>query len=461
MELQVEEQEGLKRKLLITVPADVVSTRVDQAYKDLNRQIKMPGFRPGKIPLAILEQQAPIQSFTQMFQEMMQEYYEKALKESGLTPVGQPELENTQLEEMKKDAPFKFSVTLHIKPEIKVDVEKYKGTQVKRVEAQVSELEVENAILELLVQYGNMDHHEEGHAIEKHDFVSMDFQGFFEGEPLEGGDSKGYRVRIGEKKMIEGFEDQLLGHKVGEEFEVKVALPANWNNKVRRVSMPVPGAEEGTRSDLATFNVAIKEVKKQVLPELDDEIAGREGFDSVEKLRQGVKGRLQMMKEQKEELRIKEDLFNRLVDENKIDPPESLIQRELKFMIEGMKYQIQQSGMKLEDSGFDEERALKEWRERALFNTKGYMLLEAVANEENIHVTQEDLDEEYDKLAKQTGKKLEEVKAGLMSNPESIGQTTSKLLGQKTMNHLFSHCEFEYVKELPQSEEKAPAKEEG
>ena len=209
MELQVEEQEGLKRKLLITVPADVVSTRVNQAYKDLNRQIRMPGFRPGKIPLAILEKQAPIQSFTQMFQEMMQEYYEKALQQSGLTPVGQPELENTQLEEMKKDAPFKFSVTLHIKPEIKVAVENYKGTQVKRVEAQVSELEVESAILDLLVQYGNMDHHEEGHAIEKHDFVTMDFQGFFEGEPLEDGKSEGYRVRVGEKKMIEGFEDQL------------------------------------------------------------------------------------------------------------------------------------------------------------------------------------------------------------------------------------------------------------
>ena len=388
---------------------------------------------------------------------MMQEYYEKALQKSGLTPVGQPELENTQLEEMKKDSPFKFSVTLHIKPEIKVDVGKYKGTQVKRVEAQVTEQEVKSATLDLLIQYGSLDHQDEGHAIEKQDFVTIDFQGFFEGEPLEGGENKGYRVRVGEKKMIEGFEEQLVDHKVGDEFEIKVALPANWNNKVRRVSMPVPGASDEARTDLATFNVAIKEVKKQVLAELDDEIAGREGFDSVEKLRQGIKGRLQMMKEQKEELRIKEDLFNRLVDENKIDPPESLIQRELKFMIEGMKYQIQQSGMKVEDSGFDEERALKEWRERALFNTRGYMLLEAIASEENIHVTQEDLEEEYEKLAKQTGKKVEEVKAGLMSNPESIGQTTSKLLGQKTMNHLFSHCEFEYVKELPQSKEESPA----
>ena len=457
MELQVEEQEGLKRKLFITVPAEVVSTRVDQAYKDLNRQIKMPGFRPGKIPQAILEKQAPIQSFTQMFQEMMQEYYEKALHESGLTPAGQPELENTQLEDIKKDSPFKFSVTLDIKPEFSVDIDKYKGTTVKRVEAQVTELEVQNAILDLLVQYGQMDHHEDGHAIEKHDFVTMDFQGFFEGEELEGGQSKGYQVRVGEKKMIAGFEDQLLGHKVGEDFEVKVALPANWNNKVRRISMPVPGAEEEARTDLATFNVQIKEAKKQTLPELDDDIASREGFTSVDQLRQAVKGRLQMMKEQKEELRIKEDLFNRLVDENKIDPPESLIQRELRFMIEGMKYQIQQSGMKVEDSGFEEERALKEWHERALFNTRGYMILESIANQENIHVTNEDLDEEYSKLAEQTGKKVEEVKAGLMNNPESIGQTTSKLLGQKAMNHLFSHCEFEYVQELPQSAEEASA----
>ena len=102
MEYVVEELDTLRRKLNITVPEDVVSQRVGQAYKELNRQIKMPGFRPGKIPLPILEKQVPIQSFTEMFQEMMQEFYDKALKESGIVPAGQPEIENTELENIKK-----------------------------------------------------------------------------------------------------------------------------------------------------------------------------------------------------------------------------------------------------------------------------------------------------------------------------------------------------------------------
>ncbi|UCD11027.1 MAG: trigger factor, partial [Nitrospinaceae bacterium] len=106
-----------------------------------------------------------------------------------------------------------------------------------------------------------------------------------------------------------------------------------------------------------------------------------------------------------------------------------------------------------EDSGFDPERAKKEWREKAEFNAKGYMLLEAIAGKEGLHVTQEDLESEYEKLAQQTGKKIEAVKASLVHNPESMAQTTSKLLGQKAMNFLYAHAEFNYVKELPKAEE--------
>ena len=121
-------------------------------------------------------------------------------------------------------------------------------------------------------------------------------------------------------------------------------------------------------------------------------------------------------------------------------------------MIEGMKYQIEHSGMKLEDSGFEPEKAEKEWRGKAIFNTKGYLVLEAIAAKENIHVTQTDLDEEYKKLAEQTKQKVEDIKRRLMANAESLSQTSIKILGQKTMNFIYSHCEFEYVKELDPKE---------
>jgi len=451
MEFAVEELDNLKRKLNITVPEDEVCSRVNNAYKILNRQITMPGFRKGKIPQKILEKQVPIQSLKDMFQEMMQEYYDKALKESGIIPAGAPEIENTELENIKKDAPFKFSVVLDIKPTL--EVKDYKGLKYKMKEARVSEEELEKAINDILVRYGNLEHYEdEEHKIQKGDFLLLDFEGFLEGQPLEDGAATDYKVRVGDKRMIEGFEDQLVGHKVGEEFEIKVALPANWNNKIQRISMPVPGTEGESHDDRATFKVKIKEVRYQVLPELNDEIAEKEGFSTVDLFRRGVKTDLQAYKEQQEEIRIKEDIFNKLVKENKVEPPETMVKRELRFMIEGMKYQIEQSGMKLEDSGFEQEKAEEEWRDKAIFNTKGYLVLEAIAGRENIHVAQTDLDEEYKKLAEQTKQRVEDIKRRMMANAESLNQTTSKILGLKTMDFIYSNCEFEYVKELDAEE---------
>jgi trigger factor len=451
MEFAVEELDNLKRKLNITVPEDEVCSRVNNAYKILNRQITMPGFRKGKIPQKILEKQVPIQSLKDMFQEMMQEYYDKALKESGIIPAGAPEIENTELENIKKDAPFKFSVVLDIKPTL--EVKDYKGLKYKMKEARVSEEELEKAINDILVRYGNLEHYEdEEHKIQKGDFLLLDFEGFMEGQPLEDGAATDYKVRVGDKRMIEGFEDQLVEHKVGEEFEIKVALPANWNNKIQRISMPVPGTEGESHDDRATFKVKIKEVRYQVLPKLNDEIAEKEGFSNVDLFRRGVKTDLQAYKEQQEEIRIKEDIFNKLVKENKVEPPETMVKRELRFMIEGMKYQIEQSGMKLEDSGFEQEKAEEEWRDKAIFNTKGYLVLEAIAARENIHVAQTDLDEEYKKLAEQTKQRVEDIKRRMMANAESLNQTTSKILGLKTMDFVYSNCEFEYVKELDAEE---------
>lgn len=451
MEFAVEELDNLKRKLNITVPEDEVCSRVNNAYKILNRQITMPGFRKGKIPQKILEKQVPIQSLKDMFQEMMQEYYDRALKESGIIPAGAPEIENTELENIKKDAPFKFSVVLDIKPTL--EVKDYKGLKYKMKEARVSEEELEKAINDILVRYGNLEHYEdEEHKIQKGDFLLLDFEGFMEGQPLEDGAATDYKVRVGDKRMIEGFEDQLVEHKVGEEFEIKVALPANWNNKIQRISMPVPGTEGESHDDRATFKVKIKEVRYQVLPELNDEIAEKEGFSNVDLFRRGVKTDLQAYKEQQEEIRIKEDIFNKLVKENKVEPPETMVKRELRFMIEGMKYQIEQSGMKLEDSGFEQEKAEEEWRDKAIFNTKGYLVLEAIAARENIHVAQTDLDEEYKKLAEQTKQRVEDIKRRMMANAESLNQTTSKILGLKTMDFVYSNCEFEYVKELDAEE---------
>ncbi len=453
MEFDVEELEGLKRKINITIPEDVVSKRVKDAYKVLNKQVKIPGFRPGKIPQQILEKQVPMQSLTEMFQELMQEYYEEALHKSGLKPTGQPEIDHSGMQDMKRDEPLKFTVILDIKPELKV--KDYKGLKFKKKEAVVKDEDVEETLIKVLSRQGSLEDMPAGYAVQDGDILTLDFKGKMNGETLENGSAKDHEMRVGEKKMIPSFEEQLIGHIQDEDFEVKAVLPADWNQKMRRISFPIPGVDEKQADDRAIFKVKIKKIRKLHLPELTDEIAHREGFDTVLELRRAIKIDLQNHKEQHEELRIKEDIFNMLVKDAETGPPESVIERELKFMIEGMKFQIAQSGMKLGDSGFEPEKAVKEWREKAIFNTTGYMMLESVAAAENIHLTQQDMEGEYELLAKQTKQKVEDIQKRIMSNPDSLSQTTTKLLGQKTMNFIYSNCEIEYCKEGEEPEKES------
>lgn len=456
MECKVEELEGVRRKLDIEIPGNIVSQRVKHAYKEINKQVKMPGFRPGKIPQHILEKQVPLESMSQLWQELMQEYYDKAIMETGIIPAGPPEIDHSAINEIKRDKPFSFSVMLDIKPDLKF--KNYKGLKFKKTLFEVTDAEVEASIQNHLKPFGAFEIFREGHEVQLGDHLVMDFQGHLDGELLENGEATDYPVKVGEKKMIAGFEDQLIGHKVSDEFEVKVTLPIDWNKKLRRVSMPIPGAPEKEADDLATFQVRIKEIKKLNLPELTDEFVQQQGEESVEAFRRKVKSGIQGMKEQAEEIRIKQDIFNYLVKEHKVDPPESLVKQEVKFMIEGMKFQIEQSGMKLEDSGFNPEQAENEWRERAEFNTKGYVILEGIAKAENIHVAQSDMEQEYKRLAEETKKSVEEVKQSLFSNQDYMTQTSNRILGQKALNLIFSHCEFEFLSEEEMKKELAQEK---
>ncbi len=451
MEFKVEELEGVRRKLDIKIPGDVVAQRVTRAYKEINKQVKMPGFRPGKIPQSVLEKQVPLESMSELWQGLMQEFYDKALIETGIVPAGPPEIDHSAIKEIKRDKPFSFSVTLDIKPEVKF--KNYKGLKFKKTLFEVKESEIEASIQKNLEPLGTFQIYREGHEVELGDHLIMDFEGFIHDEPLENGDAKNYQVCVGDKKMIAGFEDQLIGKKQGEEFEVRVTLPVDWNKKIRRVSMPIPGATEQEEDDLATFHVRIKEIKTLILPELTDDLVQEQGEESIEAFRVKIKANIQAMKEHAEEMRIKQDIFNYLVKEHDVKPPESLVKQEVQFMIEGMKFQIEQSGMKVEDSGFDPEQAEHEWRERAEFNAKGYLILEGIAKAENIHVAQSDMEVEYKRLAEETKKSVEEVKQSLFANQDYMTQTSNRILGQKALNLIFSHCEFDFLSEAEMKKE--------
>ena len=180
MKFDIEELEGLKRKINITIPEEVVTKRVNDAYKVMNRQVKIPGFRPGKIPQKILEKQIPMQSFSEMFQELMQEYYDEAVQKSGLKPTGQPEIDHAGLQDIKKDEPLKFSVILDVKPELKV--KDYKGLKFKKKEAVVKDEEIEETLVKVLSRQGSLEEMPADYAVQDGDILTLDFDGTMNGE---------------------------------------------------------------------------------------------------------------------------------------------------------------------------------------------------------------------------------------------------------------------------------------
>ena len=175
MKFDVEELEGLKRKINITIPEEVVTKRVNEAYKVLNRQVKIPGFRPGKIPQKVLEKQVPMQSLGDMFQELMQEYYEEALHKSGLKPTGQPEIDHAGMQNVKRDEPLKFAVILDVKPELKV--KDYKGLKFKKKEAVVKDEEIEETLVKVLSRQGSLEEMPADYAVQDGDILTLDFDG--------------------------------------------------------------------------------------------------------------------------------------------------------------------------------------------------------------------------------------------------------------------------------------------
>ena len=190
MELQVEEMDEVRRKLKIKVPEEVVSEKIKSAYRALNQQIKMPGFRPGKIPQHLLEQQVPVQAMTEMWQALMQEYYDKALGETGIVPAGPPELDHSGINDIAKDKPFTFSVTLDIKPTIKF--KNYKGLKFDKMQFQITDQEIDQTIYKLMESFGVFEICVDDHKVELCDHLILDFDGTVNGEPLEGGTARDY-----------------------------------------------------------------------------------------------------------------------------------------------------------------------------------------------------------------------------------------------------------------------------
>lgn len=399
MSLQVEKLEKNMAKLTIEVPAEEFDAAIKNAYNKNKNKFSIPGFRKGKAPLAMLEKMYGAGIFYEdAANEVIDASYPKAAEESKEEIVSTPEIKVTQIEKGKA---FIYEATVALKPEVTLG--EYKGVEVKKAEAVVTDEDVENELTAARKKNGRLIDVEDG-AIEDGDNTIIDFTGYIEDKTFDGGAGTDYPLVIGSHSFIEGFEDQLIGKKKGETCDVNVTFPAEYH------------ADE-LAGKPAKFVVTIKEVKRNELPELNDEFASEvSDFDTLDEYKADIRKKLQEKKEQDAKVENENNVIEKVVENAQMELPQPMVDTQAREMVENYARRLQSQGLNINDymkyTGMTPEKLMEQMRPEAEKRIKTRLVLEKVVEVENVEVSDEKLDEQINEIAasyKLEGAKLKEM----------------------------------------------------
>ena len=399
MSLQVEKLEKNMAKLTIEVPAEEFDAAIKNAYNKNKNKSSIPGFRKGKAPLAMLEKMYGAGIFYEdAANEVIDASYPKAAEESKEEIVSTPEIKVTQIEKGKA---FIYEATVALKPEVTLG--EYKGVEVKKAEAVVTDEDVENELTAARKKNGRLIDVEDG-AIEDGDNTIIDFTGYIDDKTFDGGAGTDYPLVIGSHSFIEGFEDQLIGKKKGETCDVNVTFPAEYH------------ADE-LAGKPAKFVVTIKEVKRNELPELNDEFASEvSDFDTLDEYKADIRKKLQEKKEQDAKVENENNVIEKVVENAQMELPQPMVDTQAREMVENYARRLQSQGLNINDymkyTGMTPEKLMEQMRPEAEKRIKTRLVLEKVVEVENVEVSDEKLDEQINEIAasyKLEGAKLKEM----------------------------------------------------
>lgn len=404
MSLQVEKLEKNMVKLTIEASAEELDAAIEKAYQKNKGKISVQGFRKGKAPRAVIEKLYGAGIFFEdAANALIPKAYDEAVKESDLEIVSQPDINVVQIE---KGKPFIFTAEVAVKPEVTLG--DYKGIEVEKIEVSVSDDEM-NAELDRVREQNSRTITVEDRAIENNDIAVIDFEGFVDGVAFEGGKGTDYSLVIGSHSFIDTFEEQLVGKKTGEEVEVNVTFPEEYQAK-ELAGKP------------AMFKVTVKEIKVKELPELNDEFAQDVSeFETLEEYKADVKKNLEEKKYNAAMSAKEEAVVDTVIDNATMEIPEAMIETQVRQMADDFARRIQQQGLSLEQyfqfTGMDAKKFLDSIRPQALKRIQSRLVLEAIVKAENIEVSEEELNKELEGMAAAYKMELDKLKE-LMSDKD-------------------------------------------
>jgi trigger factor len=431
MKMEVTELGPMKRALKIEVPADEVTQQFSRAYLELNRQVQIPGFRPGKAPLAILEKRYAKTVEEDVIRKLVPDFYGRAIKQAGISPVvvDIPPLDRVKI---KRDSPFTFTATVEIKPTI--ELRDYKSPNPISLQADkrtVAEDQVDRALEVLREQQARLDAAPPGAALAEGDYAIVDLEGFLDGVPLEGTKKEGQLHKVGSKAALLGIEidAHLIGRQEGDVAEIPQTYP---------VSHP----DQRVAGKTVSFHLIVKGIKQKKLSTLDDEFAKDCGpYTSLHELRDKLRGQMEKALKKDIEDSYKDTLLKRLIDTHHFDLPDTLVERELSTIVR-QKLQARQRGKVTDSLPAPDAEELKkireEHRQEANRRVKAGLILEAIAEKEGLSVSQDDLNNEVTRLATELRVPMADlVKMIQAGGQDSVDELRARILADKALDVVY------------------------
>lgn len=427
MSLQVEKLEKNMAKLTVEVPAEQFEAALKTSYNKNKNKFNIPGFRQGKAPQAIIEKMYGAGVlYEDAANTVIDDTYAQMMDESGLDIVSRPEI---GVEQIEKGKVFIYTATVAVKPEVTLG--EYKNIEVEKARPEVTEADIEAELKKVQEQNSRLIVVAD-RAVQDGDQLVINFEGFVEGVPFEGGKAEDYPLTIGSHSFIDTFEDQLIGQKIGEEAEINVTFPAEYH------------AEE-LAGKPALFKVTVQEIKMKELPELDDEFAGEVSeFETLDEYKADIKTKLSETKEKQATAENENNVVTKVVENATMDIPEPMLEEQTRDMIEDQARRMQQQGFSLEQylqiTNTTMEQMAAQMKPQAEQRIRTRLTLEAIVAAENITVDDDTIEAEYAKMAKAYNMEADKVKE--IMGEKGLTQMKEDLAVQEAVDYLVAEAKL-------------------
>ena len=440
MEVTVTDISSIKKKVQIQIPQADVVKELDNAYREIKKNAKIKGFRPGKAPRSVLERMFSKDVRADVTNTLIQNSFIDAVRQESLAFIGTPDIAPAELDPEK---PFIYDVTMELKPEL-ADIN-FEGVKLKKTLYKMSEAEVDNQVEMIRKQLAEHNPITEDRAAAEGDHAVIDYEGTKDGQPFEPTQkTENFTLKIGQGMISDDFDQQIIGMKPGDKKEFTITFDENFHNK------------DLAGLDIA-FTVTLNEIREEVLPAADDDLAKKLGqYETIEDVKNAIRENLRQGYDKRIEQEMQEQIFEKLLTEE-FELPETLVNFELDGIISDTEMRLSQSNMTMDQLGLSREKLAEQYRDVAEKQVRRHLFLSKIIEQENMELPADELDREFESFAQTIGQPVDFVKEYYEKNPDKLEGFKHALLEKKVFDLIIEKAEVEEVAPDASASEKADA----